>query len=175
MNSPILPIYPYWVIPARFLAGAHPGPRSQYEADPGVKLRYLLSLGADSFFDLTTAGDAIPYETILQDEAGCLGKPVTYKRFPIPDYAAPMKSHMVTILDGIDAALQAGKVVYVHCYAGIGRTGTVVGCHLVRHGLTGEQALDKLVELRRGLPNAWVSSPESDDQCLLVLKWLARQ
>lgn len=34
-------------------------------------------------------------------------------------------------------ALAAGQTVYVHCYGGIGRTGTVVGCWLVRHGLSG--------------------------------------
>ena len=39
------------------------------------------------------------------------------------------------ILDEIDGAILNGKTVYVHCLGGIGRTGTVVGCYLVRHGI----------------------------------------
>ena len=48
---------------------------------------------------------------------------------------------MASILDAIDAALDGGKTVYVHCWGGVGRTGTVVGCWLVRHGKTGDEAL----------------------------------
>ena len=38
---------------------------------------------------------------------------------------------MREILDCLDDALRSGRKVYVHCRAGIGRTGTVVGCLLV--------------------------------------------
>ena len=41
---------------------------------------------------------------------------------------------LVATLDAIDAELAAGGLVYVHCWAGCGRTGVVVGCWLVRHG-----------------------------------------
>lgn len=34
----------------------------------------------------------------------------------------------IRILDAIDARLEAGKSVYVHCWGGIGRTDTVAGC-----------------------------------------------
>jgi hypothetical protein len=46
-----------------------------------------------------------------------------------------------------------------------------VGCYLVRHGLTGAQALARLVTLRTGLPDAWRHSPESDAQCQMVLNF----
>jgi len=36
---------------------------------------------------------------------------------------------MHEILDTIDAALSAKRIVYVHCWGGVGRTGTVIGCH----------------------------------------------
>ena len=36
--------------------------------------------------------------------------------------------------------------VYVHCWGGIGRTGTTVGCWFVRHGRTGDQALAEIAE-----------------------------
>jgi len=68
----------------------------------------------------------------------------------------------------VDAAIQRGGAVYIHCWGGVGRTGMVVGCHLARHGLSGEQALERIVELRSGLAN---QSPETDAQCALVLGW----
>ena len=47
---------------------------------------------------------------------------------------------VATILDAIDVALAQGRTVDVRCWGRIGRTGAVVGCWLVRHGLTGDGA-----------------------------------
>ena len=45
---------------------------------------------------------------------------------------------MAGLLDAIDTAMRDGKTVYLHCWGGVGRTGNVVGCSLVRHGHTGD-------------------------------------
>ena len=47
---------------------------------------------------------------------------------------------VATILGAIDVALAQGRTADVHCWGWIGRTGAVVGCWLVRHGLTGDGA-----------------------------------
>src|SRR3712207_6971239 len=46
-----------------------------------------------------------------------------------------------------------GGLPYVHCWGGIGRTGTVVGCYLVEHGMDGEQAIAAIAEWRAGTPD----------------------
>ena len=51
--------------------------------------------------------------------------------------ATPGVGVMKRILDDVDEAIAGGGLTYVHCWGGIGRTGTVVGCWLVRHGLEG--------------------------------------
>jgi hypothetical protein len=67
-----------------------------------------------------------------------------YRRCTIVDFGVPSPQEMTAILDVLDAALAAGRVVYLHCWGGVGRTGTVVGCYLVRHGMRGEEALAAL-------------------------------
>ncbi len=79
---------------------------------------------------------------------------------------------MTNILDVIDRALTEGKRVYVHCWGGIGRTGTVVGCYLARHGLASRQELLPVIEsLREKTPDAARSSPETGQQRAMVLSW----
>ena len=78
---------------------------------------------------------------------------------------------MSEILDAIDSELSTGASVYVHCDAGVGRTSTVMGCWLARHGTTGEAAIEQIASLRAaaGLPPT--RSPETDAQRTLVVDW----
>lgn len=87
------------------------------------------------------------------------------------DMTTPTESDMVQMLDTIDEALESGEVVYVHCLAGRGRTGTVVGCYLARHGMSGQEALDEIARLRKGMPDAFNRSPETHAQRQMVLNW----
>jgi hypothetical protein len=171
VTDPKPPIETYWVIPGKFLAGEYPGTRLIYDPRLALKLDYLLEGKISYFIDLTEPGAMNPYQENLFEEAGRLGYKVEYHRFPIPDLDVPPPAKMNELLDKLDTSLAAGQVVYLHCWGGIGRTGTVVGCYLVRHGLTGEQALARLVELRTGLADAWRRSPETDAQCQMVLDW----
>ena len=82
---------------------------------------------------------------------------------------------MDRILDAIDHALAGGKSVYVHCWGGVGRTGTVVGCYLVRHGATGSSALDTLARLWSGVEKChrMPHCPETAAQRRFVADWKA--
>jgi hypothetical protein len=169
--NPTPPLQAYWVVPGKLLAGEYPGARRLYDPLLIHKLDYLLERKISYFLDLTEPGTLPPYSEKLVEEAGWLGVQVEYHRLPIPDFGIPSPAKMTEALDILDAALAAGQAAYVHCWGGIGRTGTVVGCYLVRHGLTGRQALTHLVELRAGLADAWRQSPESDAQWQMVLGW----
>lgn len=162
----------YWVSPD-LLAGEYPG--SRHEAEARQKIDALLAAGITFFVDLTEEVERNvslkPYKQLLDEEAARLGKKVEYRRMPIRDVEVPTRETMKATLDTIDAAQAAGQKVYVHCWGGIGRTGTVVGCYLVRHGMTGEAAIQKIAELRKGTPDEGKTAPQTGAQRDMILNW----
>jgi ADP-ribosyl-[dinitrogen reductase] hydrolase len=148
----------YWVIPGRLLAGKYPGGKNLKEMER--RLGPLLDAGFDGFLDLTEAGEVPPYENYLPDT-------VAYVRKAITDHGVPRDAaYMGEILAALDELLAGGRRVYVHCRAGIGRTGTVVACHLIEQGLAPEAALARLNELWQGSDRSdtWPEVPETDVQ-----------
>lgn len=154
----------YWVVPRRLLAGAYPGARDA--ADAEARVARFLEAGVTTFVDLTEAGELAPYALLLPDGVRTIRKAVQ-------DFSCPRPGEMDRILDLIDAELESGEIVYVHCRGGLGRTGTVVGCWLVRHGMHGEQALEWIAAARRDAPGG-ARSPETDEQRRFILGWRDR-
>lgn len=155
----------YWVEPGRFLAGEYPGARNPAKARE--KLRRFLASGITCFLDLTEGHELTPYADLLSQEATAIGTPVEYRRMPIRDLRVPRTpQEMVAILDQIDAAIASGHSVYVHCWGGVGRTGTVVGCYLVRHGRSGQEALRELSRLWQPMEKAArrLHTPETPEE-----------
>ena len=163
----------YQLLDGRLIAGEYPGDRDGTAAR--AKLAALLDAGVTSFIDLTEPHELVPYERLVVDMARARGKDVKYHRLSIQDISVPKSATVMhEILDEIDAALNAGGVVYVHCWGGVGRTGTVVGCHLVRRGMTGDEALARVAELFRHMEKypRRRRSPETDEQEAYVRAWI---
>ena len=161
----------YWVTPNQLMAGPFP---TSYMID-GTKeiIETLITAGIRQFIDLTESREHAldHYQPILQELSRKKGVQLKHDRFAIPDHGIPSHSLMARILDLLDASLAARRPVYVHCYGGIGRTGTAVGCWLVRHGLSGRQALDRIKELRKDSSSEYDFSPETPEQRAFVLGW----
>lgn len=162
----------YWVLPGRLLAGEYPGSALLHEAYE--KTRSLLNLDIDTFIDLTLDDHLDPYEPVLRREAFRQQKPYSYLKFGFLDMSAPSRRDMKNILDALDDRIEKSRNIYLHCWGGIGRTGTVVGCFLARHGITGQAALDEIGRLRLAVPGGR-ASPETDEQRRMVLGWQAGQ
>jgi protein-tyrosine phosphatase len=144
----------YWVEPGRLLAGGYP-----FSVDDVARLCRTVTF----IVDLTEEHELEPYVEQLRG--------VRRVRMPIRDFSVPIDEEMVRILDLIDEALAHEEVVYVHCWGGRGRTGTVVGCHLVRHGMEPSEALARIARLRRRVPDRHVPSPEAAEQIAMVRRW----
>lgn len=65
-----------------------------------------------------------------------------------------------------EATAQGG--VYVHCWGGIGRTGTVVGCLLVDGGLSADDALARIDELRSVTKKRHMPAPQTREQIDII-------
>jgi ADP-ribosylglycohydrolase len=155
----------YWVIPGQLLAGEYPGAATRDETDQ--RLKKLLAAGVTCFIDLTQPDEREPYDHLLPIE-------VDYLRKPVRDHGIPARrEHMVDIQMCLDHALRLGQVVYVHCRAGIGRTGMTVGCFLVERGLSGSDALNELNRVWQQCQRAssWPHVPETDEQSRFVHEW----
>jgi hypothetical protein len=161
----------YWVQPGRFLAGEYPGHFNDWQARR--RIDSLIEAGFNMFIDLTQEGEIYPYQDMLNEQSQVYRLNVQHYRFPIGDFGLPSTELMRAILDKIDESLSAERKIYLHCWGGIGRTGTTVGCYLVRHGLSGAEALRQLAEWWREVPKGRIhpSSPETHEQAAFVREW----
>jgi hypothetical protein len=153
----------YWVEPRRLLAGEYPGGNG--------KLAALMAHGVGGFVDLTTEVWLGGYADEAARLAVAAGRDAVHRRFPIRDRGVPEIATMRAILDTLDEWRAAGRPIYVHCYAGVGRTGMVIACHLVRRGLAPADALAELGRLRQRTRYAHVASPETEAQWNFVAAW----
>jgi protein-tyrosine phosphatase len=153
------------------LAGEYPG-HMQTRASR-KRIRSFITAGIREFIDLTEDWELRPYSDLLPELARRAGSGLGYTRYPVLDLGVPAASTMVRILDAIDAHLAANRPVYLHCWGGVGRTGTVVGCWLVRHGVPGPQALAQIEAWWEHVPkrSRHPRSPETDEQRAFVIDW----
>lgn len=164
----------YWVRPGQLLAGFYPGDRDS--AIMRGKLSALLDCGVNHIINLMQVSEGdhagrpfLPYEhdfLRLADQR-CLR--ASCSRRPIRDLDIPTLDGMKATLDAVDETIHAGGCAYVHCWGGRGRTGTVIGCWLARHGET-----DPLTYLRQLTTHAsehFRHIPETPAQQNFVRQW----
>lgn len=157
----------YWVFPGELLAGEHPRRGAKSAMDLRERLRALMDGGIDSFLDLTMPEEFEAYDLELPPS-------VRYARRPIRDHSLPARrEHMEDILRLVARELHDGRRLYVHCHAGIGRTGMVAGCVLIERGSSGDVALNELNDLWQQCDRShtWPYVPETEEQIAYVREW----
>lgn len=116
-------------------------------------------MGVTLFVDLTEPGETnhagvplAPYEHLLVEMEMETETGVRRVSIPVPDMTPPSDEQVREAIRLIDEEIGRGGRVYVHCWGGRGRTGSVLGCWLAER-----DDVDALDELNR------IRDPQIDD------------
>ncbi|CAE7618067.1 ptn1, partial [Symbiodinium natans] len=171
-----------WILHGRLLAGSFPGDRT--EPWHSAKVRSLIDAGVTTFLCLQETGELrrfTPYmalakrlkaeklgEEELQGSEAAASSALDFFHCPTPDCSVTSTDAVLAGLRTIVSKLREGATVYVHCWGGHGRTGTMICAFLAAcYGLTPEQAQEfyNTGERRRGARNGyWPASQAQYDQ-----------
>jgi len=138
---------PFWVRPG--LGGCRlPGPGDLARLGR-LGVRLLVSLvEAWEFYDAWPGGEA--EFLAAAGEAG-----IRVYRLPTPDYSAPDPAGACEAFHEVRRVLEGGGRVVVHCYGGIGRTGTFLAGYLAwAEGLDPWEAVEEVRAHGAG-PQSW--------------------
>ena len=153
----------YWLWARHILAGEHPATNG--EENLSERLFMLSQAGITHFIDLTMPTES--YKPYPAPEG------TVRLNFPIADFGVPSVSQMQAILQTIQSAIENGGQVFLHCRAGIGRTGTVSATWLVEQGLDSEAALALLLQKWQSMDKnkSEPHTPETEAQRQFVINW----
>ena len=78
-------------------------------------------------------------------------KDVNYLHVPTEDLSAPDMDKIDQTVDFIQERIKNNEPIMVHCAAGIGRTGTMLACYLIKyHNMSAKNAIEKVRKERPG-------------------------
>lgn len=148
-------------------AGEYPGDKD--EAMAKRKITQMHHFGVRHFIDLTEEGELRPYNHLLPSDT-------TYTRFPIMDCGVPKGIEDVQrLLLRIEELKKMEGYVYIHCWGGVGRTGTIVACYLAQNWK--EPNLEHTLEVLRRhfseMPkSAYRKTPETKEQVDFIARFI---
>ncbi|RMZ53697.1 hypothetical protein APUTEX25_003231 [Auxenochlorella protothecoides] len=97
--------------------------------------------------------------------AARISRDLTFLHHPIVDLGLPEPDILEGVLSDLRAQLEEGRGVYLHCWGGRGRAGTVGAAFLRRaYGLGADEALDRVQRAFSTRRDNIARSPETDEQ-----------
>ena len=165
----------YWVLPNRFIVGEIPA--SMKEEETIAKLNGLIRVNVNVVINLMEEDEKNYENKSFYDYAPYLNKHnIETHRLPIKDLSIPSIDTMRNILSIVQDSIRQKKIVYLHCWGGVGRTGTAVGCFLLNNSLASkENVLETINYLKRTTSIDKRQSPETEEQRKFLMDWPASE
>lgn len=140
-----------------------PKPEGKHLAEAVSFFHYL---GINTIVCLLETAEMVQHG-LQQEGELCQQAGLDFVHFPISDSQTPADADAFReLVNGLHERLQAGQNVAIHCRAGIGRTGVLAGCILVKDGIAGDDAIQQ-VSSARGFP-----IPETEAQHDYILDFV---
>jgi protein-tyrosine phosphatase len=117
----------------------------------------LREAGTDVLVSMLTSDEMSELDLQGEAEAATIAG-IVFLSCPTPDRGVPNAEQFRDLVRGLEAALDAGQNVVVHCRMGIGRSSLVAAGLLVAEGRTVSEAFEE-VATARGMP-----VPDTDEQ-----------
>lgn len=135
-----------------------PRPSSEWLDDD---VRYFSTLGITKVVSLLEVHEA--FELGLEKEGIALQRQgIEFLNFPIKDRGLPQLTPLKDLVDTLYSEVCRGQRLAIHCRAGIGRTGVLTSCILIKDKYTAQTAID-MVSAARG-----VGIPDTQEQYDLI-------
>lgn len=117
----------------------------------------------DKFLPPRKRKDAVPYNPIE----------LKFVHHPIEDLGIPTSSGLKSLIDDLEARISKGEKLYVHCWGGRGRAGTVGACLLASmYNLTAEECLARVQRSFDTRNDGGRLSPETEEQVKFVEEFI---
>jgi protein-tyrosine phosphatase len=150
----------------RIFMGRAPG----YGADTSEHLREIKALGISKVYCLQEEEELLYIsnggENIAKRRESLSELGIELVHSPVKDFGVPSKEQASELADSVLSDVRSGKNILIHCMGGLGRTGTMSACVLVRHGLSPAAAVAMVRDIRPG-------TLETDAQVNFVSEFLA--
>jgi protein-tyrosine phosphatase len=122
------------------------------------EIRSLKALNVDIVVSLLTQGENVELE-LEQEQSFCEFYEIEFIAFPIKDRQVPNSiSKSKLLLSRLHHNLLNGKSIAVHCRGGIGRSGLITACLLIKSGMNAEKAFETVSKARR------IEVPDTQEQ-----------